>query len=212
MKIFETIDYYGDYWGIPGIAFDKLDGCNIRFEYSKKRGFYKFGSRNVLIDESHDLGPAIKIFRDKYEARLDKVFCSKDYRDIQSFVCFGEFISKTSAFGRTSGKDENLDVVLFDIDMHNKGFIPPRTFVKEFGHLGIPSVIYEGNLNREFVKDIKDNKYGLQEGVIFKGVVNAKKGQNPLYYCKIKTNDWFDRLRGFDTLAYDLEMKQVKEK
>jgi len=31
--------------GIPLTVFDKLDGSNIRAEWSKKRGFYKFGTR-----------------------------------------------------------------------------------------------------------------------------------------------------------------------
>lgn len=30
MKQYDSIEYYGDNWGIPIIAFDKLDGSNIR--------------------------------------------------------------------------------------------------------------------------------------------------------------------------------------
>ena len=212
MLEYKTIDYYGDNWGLPIIAFDKLDGSNLRFEYSKKRGFYKFGSRNVLIDDTHDLGPGIKLFREKYEKGLDEIFRSKDYRDIQSFVCFAEFLGKKSSFGQHDFANDDFDIVLFDVDQYKHGFVPPRKFVKDFGHLGIPEVVYEGNLNRELVKDIKDNKYGLSEGVICKGSVKTKKGSDKLYYCKIKTNDWFDRLRKADSRAYDFEMKQVKEK
>lgn len=101
MKSYDTIEYYGDNWGLPIMAFDKLDGSNLRFEYSKKRGFYKFGSRNVLIDETHDLGIGIKLFKDKYEEGLNEIFRSKDYRDIQSFVCFAEFIGKKILFWAT---------------------------------------------------------------------------------------------------------------
>lgn len=212
MKQYDTIEYYGDNWGLPIIAFDKLDGSNLRFEYSKKRGFYKFGSRNVLIDETHDLGPGIKLFKDKYEEGLDKIFRSKDYRDIQSFVCFAEFIGSRSCFGQHDFANDKFDIILFDVDQYKHGFVPPRRFVKDFGHLGIPNVIYEGNLNRELVKDIKENKYELQEGIICKGIVKTRKGVDQLYYCKIKTNDWFNRLRGVDLEAYNLEMKQVKEK
>lgn len=35
-------------------AFDKLDGSNIRAEWNSKRGFYKFGTRNQLMDEKTD--------------------------------------------------------------------------------------------------------------------------------------------------------------
>jgi len=208
MLEYKTIDYYGDYWGLPIVAFDKLDGSNLRFEYSKKRGFYKFGSRNVLIDETHDLGKGIQLFKDKYEAELDKIFRSKNYRDTQSFVCFAEFIGKNSEFGRHDLENDEFDVVLFDIDQHKKGFIPPKQFIKDFGALGIPPVVYEGNLNMDLVKDIKNNVYNLVEGVICKGVVKSKKGDN-LYYCKIKANSWFDRLRHKDPELYNIELKQA---
>ena len=71
-----------DYWSIQGprnaphedcIAFDKLDGQNIRVEWSKKRGWYKFGSRNVLLDENQPyLGQAIELFHAKYGESLIK--------------------------------------------------------------------------------------------------------------------------------------------
>ena len=88
MKEYKTIDYYGDYWGLPIIAFDKLDGNNLRFEYSPKRGFYKFGTRNMIIDESNlEFGFAINIFLDKYSEPLTKIFKSKNYRDIYYLFC-----------------------------------------------------------------------------------------------------------------------------
>lgn len=208
MKAYDTIEYYGDNWGLPIIAFDKLDGSNLRFEYSKKRGFYKFGSRNVLIDETHDLGKGIQVFLDKYNEPLNKLFRTKDYRDEQSIVCYGEFIGKNSHFGQHDLANDVFDVVLFDVELHRQGLIPPRQFVKDFEKYGTPTVVYEGNLNRELVKDIKDNKYNLTEGVICKGVIKGRKDQNNLYYCKIKTNDWFDRLRGLSPEMYALEMKQ----
>lgn len=208
MSEYPVINYYGDYWSLPIYAFDKLDGSNLRFEYSKKRGFYKFGSRNVLIDDTHDLGRGIQIFRDKYEAELDKIFRSKDYRDIQSFVCYGEFVGKNSEFGRHDLMTDEFDVILFDIEQHKKGLIHPKQFIKDFSHLGIPAVIYEGNLNMEFIKDIKNNIYNLKEGVICKGTIKSKKDCG-LYYCKVKTNDWFDRLRNKDPELYNIELKQA---
>ena len=63
MKSYSSIEYFGEHWGIPIIAFDKMDGSNLRFEWSKKRGFYKFGSRNVMIDENHEqFGKGVTIF------------------------------------------------------------------------------------------------------------------------------------------------------
>ena len=211
MKSYDSIEYYGDYWGIPTIAFNKLDGSNLRFEYSKKRGFYKFGSRNVLIDERHQLGKGISIFKEKYEEGLNKIFRSKDYRNIQSFVCFAEFIGKNSSFGQHDFENDEFDIVLFDVDQYKKGFVHPRQFVRDFQHLGIPDIVYDGNINKELVNDIKNNLYNLQEGVICKSVVKTKKGGDSLYYCKMKTNDWFDRLRYKSPEEYEKEIKQASK-
>lgn len=196
MKSFSTIEYYGDHWGLPIYAFDKPDGSNLRFEWSKKRGFYKFGSRNVLIDESHDpFGFAVKLFRDKYEEGLNRVFRTKEYRDVQSFVCFAELVGTKSAFGQHQFGNDDFDIVLFDVDQYKRGLVPPGEFLKNFGELGVPRVVYTGNLNKELVLRVKANEFGLTEGVICKGKVKTRKGVEQLYYCKIKTDDWFTRLR-----------------
>lgn len=195
MKSYSSIEYFGEHWGISIIAFDKMDGSNLRFEWSKKRGFYKFGSRNVMIDENHEqFGKGVTIFKEKYEEPLSRVFTSKKYRDVLSFVCYAEFLGKKSSFGQHELGD-TFDVVLFDIDRYKKGFIHPKDFVNDFGEFGIPKVVYIGNLNKELVQRVKANEFDLSEGVICKGKVSTKKGQDQLYYCKIKTDDWFERLR-----------------
>jgi len=196
MKSYNSIEYYGEYWGLPILAFDKLDGSNLRFEWSKKRGFYKSGSRNVMIDEnSEQFGQGVKIFKEKYEEPLSRVFTTKKYRDILSFVCYAEFVGKKSAFGQHEFGADEFDVVLFDIDRYKKGYVPPRDFVDDFGSFGIPKVVYVGNLNKELVESVKRNDFNLSEGVICKGKIATKKGQEQLYYCKIKTDEWFTRLR-----------------
>lgn len=215
MKDYRHIEYYGDYWGLPIIAFDKLDGSNIRAEYSQKRGFYKFGSRNQLIDRnSLPFGIAIDLFLNKYNEKLNSIFKSKEYRNIQSFVCYAELVGERSAFGQHDFEYENanktMDIVLFDVDRYKKGFVPPRQFVKEFGELGIPRIVYNGNLNRELVNDVKNNEFSLSEGVICKGQIKTRKGNEQLYYCKIKTNDWFERLRNKDLNLYNAEMNEYE--
>lgn len=39
MKQYDHIEYYGNHWGIPVIAFDKLDGSNLRL-LCKNINFY----------------------------------------------------------------------------------------------------------------------------------------------------------------------------
>lgn len=212
MKQYQSIEYYGDHWGIPIIAFDKLDGSNIRAEWSPKRGFYKFGTRNMMIDRTHEtFGHAVDLFLKKYADGLSEVFRSKDYRNILSFVCYAELVGPNSAFGQHPDPKDQMDIVLFDISMYKKGWCPPRQFCKDFAHLGIPRVVYEGNLNMDLVRRIKENEFNLKEGVICKGYVKSrKKDRENMYYCKIKTNDWLDRLRGFNPELFQEEMKQAE--
>lgn len=210
MKTYHHIEYYGKNWGLPIIAFDKLDGSNIRIEYSHKRGFYKFGTRKTMFDEkSEPFGFVINLFKEKYETGLSQVLSSKEYRNIQSFVCYFEVFGTKSKFGQHDFLNDEFDIVLFDVDRYKKGFIPPKEFVKNFKHLGIPEVIYEGNLNREFVQSIKSNT-DLAEGVICKGLVKTKKGVEQLYYCKVKTMQWLDDLKKTNLKLFNEELKDYK--
>jgi hypothetical protein len=208
MKQYDEIKYFGDYWGLPIIAFDKIDGSNLRFEYSQKRGFYKFGTRRQMIDSSSEYGFAIDLFLNKYNEELTKIFKSKEYRNIQSFVCYAELYGTKSAFGKHDFGNDVFDIILFDIDQYKKGFVNPKQFINDFQNLGIPRVIYEGNLNREFVGTVKRNEYNLSEGVVCKGIIPNRKNNN-MFYCKIKTIDWFERLRSKRPDLYVEELKQA---
>ena len=53
------------------VAFEKLDGSNIRVKYTNKKGFNLFGSRTQMFDKGHPfLGDAVGIFFNKYEDKL----------------------------------------------------------------------------------------------------------------------------------------------
>ena len=78
-------------------AFDKLDGSHIRAEWNFKNGFYKFGTRTQLIDQSSKpFGKAIKILQDKYESDIAMVFKEQKWRDVICFLSASSlnFISK----------------------------------------------------------------------------------------------------------------------
>jgi hypothetical protein len=208
MKSYETIPYYNLKKYQPEIiAFDKLDGSNLRFEFSFKSGFYKFGTRKTLINhDSEPFGFAIKLFLEKYEKDLIEVFNSK-YRNNISFVCFAELISE-GRFGQHDFSNKtNFDIVLIDISIYKKGLISPQEFINNFGHLHIPQIIYKGILTQDFVDAVEQNKLLLKEGVICKGLITTKK-TDTLYYCKIKTNEWLESLKIFNKNLYDDESKQ----
>jgi len=178
-------------------AFDKLDGSNIRAQWRPKRGFYTFGSRKVLIDESSgQLGKAVTLFQDTYAAELGKIF--KDQRWNESVVCFFEFYGPRS-FAGNHHEDDDHQVTLFDVSPFKQALIAPRKFIKLFGELDIPKVLYQGKADAWFADSVRESKlYGITlEGVICKAPnPNGKKTSQPIMF-KIKTDKWLDMLKEF---------------
>lgn len=172
-------------------AFDKLDGSNLRFEWGTKRGWYKFGSRKRMIDrDTPILGEGIDIFMEKYADQLDTIFrTNKEYRNFKSFVVFAEFIGPNSFAGLHEETDKK-DLVLIDVNRHQKSFTDPRDFINDFGHLGIPDIVYRGEYNEEFINNVRNDYYNLSEGVVCKGVKNKK-----VWMVKIKTYDWLQKVK-----------------
>lgn len=195
MQQFPSIMTYKKFSNQSCIAFDKLDGSNVRFEWSKKRGWHKSGTRKQMLDENHPhMGVAPSIFVNKYGEDLERIFRdSKEYKKRDSFIAFGEFLGPKS-FAGVHEPDDDYDVILFDIWIYKVGMIGPNEFVKNFRHLHIPRIVYEGNLNKEFVESVRRNDYNLHEGVICKW---GKTGiwRKDLNMCKIKTASYIERIK-----------------
>lgn len=170
-------------------SFNKIDGNNIRAEWNSKKGFYKFGSRTQLIDENtKPLGKSIKILKDKYEDDLSMVFKEHKWRDV---ICFFEYYGPNSFAGQHIDTDE-LTTTLIDVNPYKEGILAPRDFIRYFGHLDIPNVLFEGKVTPEFIDKVKQsNVPGMsEEGCVCKGI-----DKNQIVMFKIKTNAWLDRLK-----------------
>lgn len=192
MKSYPTIprDYDRD---ASIFAFDKLDGSNIRVEWSMKRGFYKFGSRTQLIDEtSKQFGEAIHILKEKYASDLEVVFKENRWDNV---VCFFEYYGKNSFAG--NHEDEPHTLTLFDVNLYKKGLLPPKEFLGFFGHLDVPKVLYAGKANQDLIKAVHDSTLEDMtfEGVVCKGAFNRKTGMPTMF--KIKSNAWIDKLKTY---------------
>lgn len=175
------------------IAFYKYDGSNLRFEWTKKRGWHLFGTRKRLFDETDpDFGPTIKMFRETLASDLEAIF-KKEYREAQEVVVFCEYFGEQSFAGQHKPDDPTKRLVLIDVDIHKKGFVSPREFVKVFCKaLGTRAaeVIYEGNLNESFIADVRAGKYSVWEGVVCKGGTGHR-----MWRCKIKTQAYLAKLK-----------------
>lgn len=178
------------------IAFYKYDGSNIRVEWTKKRKWFKFGSRKQLIDRTHPfLADSIDIFLETYGDDLDNIFrTNRNFRNCQNVTVFVEYFGPNS-FAGFHEPDDKKEVVLLDISVHKKGMIPPNEFVKMFGHLKIPEIIYEGKFNAQFIKDIEEGKYQVEEGVVAKGQLPRGRPPHNLWMAKCKTRKWMERLK-----------------
>ena len=170
------------------VAFDKLDGSNIRAEWSRKKGFYKFGSRNRLIDKNQPiLGEAIDLIVENYGEQLGSIFSAKKW---ERAVAFFEFYGENSFAG--SHDEEEHQVTLIDVNVYKRGMIEPNHFVELFEEVGIPKVLFRGVLDEQMVTEVKN---GTLDDMTFEGVVCKYQGKNNVKMFKVKSRKWIDRLK-----------------
>lgn len=185
--------------------FDKLDGSNIRAEWSPKRGFYKFGSRKQLIDENHFLGESISLIKRDHEKVLGEIFKKERF---EKATCYFEFHGPKS-FAGDHAKDEPHVCTLLDVEVYKKGFMAPKDFLKAFqGQVPIPAMLYHGKANQEIVAQIRN---GTFPGMTFEGVVCKaaayKQWTLPVMF-KIKNIKWLDKV--FEIHGHDRRLLEEK--
>jgi len=174
-------------YGVRVHVFDKIDGSQIRVEWSRKKDFYKFGSRKRLVDENDLLGASKNILEASYGEELSKTLFDLKY---QSAVCFFEFAGPNS-FAGSHAKGDDMQLTLFDVAPYKQGILLPGDFCAKFGHLSISEVLHVGAIDAEFEEEIRSSTE-LAEGVVCKGK-GKHKGQ-PLMF-KIKTRAWIEKVK-----------------
>jgi hypothetical protein len=179
-------------------AFEKLDGSNIRVKYTHKKGFHVFGSRREYIDKNHPhLGRVIDIFNVSHAPVLSQIF-EREFFNEKEIIVFGEFYGPSS-IGGIHKIGEPMTFTMFDVMLVKKGyneFLKPKQFIKLFqDHVNIPKVVYEGNLNEPFIKDVQEGKYDVNEGVICKGHESMGSYCGKQWTCKIKTFAYLEKLK-----------------
>lgn len=181
--------------------FIKYDGSNLRFEWSKKRGWYKFGTRNQLIDKTEPIfGSAIDLFLNKYGSDLESIFKKeKELRNINNVIVFCEWFGAKS-FAGMHHPDDPKEIILFDVNPIKKGILSPKEFLNLFGHLDVAELLDNKKFGNQLIKDVREGKFDcsskkaianeIPEGVICKGGTGHK-----LWMAKIKTQAYYDKLK-----------------
>lgn len=174
-------------------VFDKLDGSNMRFEWSRKRGWHKYGTRTRMLDESDPVfGAVIPKFHSLLGPEIDKI--AKQAR-WEGLVVFAEWYGPASVAGcHVDNKPEEMCLELIDANVHKKGFMDPGEYLKVFA--GLPQAAFLGRTNwtRGFVKEVWEGKI---EGVSFEGVVGKSGSGNDhdRVMAKAKTSKWISVIR-----------------
>ena len=177
--------------GVDAWVFDKLDGSQVRAEWTAKCGFIKFGSRGRLVDDSRSeiLGRAPGLILERYGDALDRVYRKEKF---QKTTAFFEFFGPNSFAGWHDEQDQQ-EVVLFDIHLFKHGILRPRDFYKMTRGLIVPNLVRHGPIGPEFRADVYN---GRIEGITFEGVVckytNNRRGTRMF---KIKSKAWLERLK-----------------
>lgn len=193
MKEYPSIPKFGPN-GLHYYFFDKLDGSNIRAEWTRKHGaFFKFGSRTQLLGSDYPtLGVAIELIKQKYEAELNQRLRALQ---VPKAICFFEFYGPGSFAGNHVVSDPKT-VTLFDISVHPRGILSPKAFLELTEGLDTPALLHSGPMSEELVQAVLG---GTLPGMTFEGVVaKANQGTPGLpHMFKLKNRAWLDKLRNF---------------
>jgi len=173
------------------IAFDKLDGSNIRFFWNKKRGFHKAGTRRQMVSEQTPFwNQAVKLFYETLAEPLTAILERQLTNERVTIFC--EWLGDQSFAGRHGENDYTMRLVPFDVHLMKKGFLSPREFIDLLlDKVEIPPIIYQGNLSDQFIQDVRKGVYGVNEGVVCKGQIKPGK----LWMTKIKTIAYQKKLK-----------------
>jgi len=175
----------------PCVIFEKLDGTNLHWTWQRDFGWHAFGTRrdsfNLLpqgiaeFEEAHpQLRGAAEVFLESLAQPLGIAL-----GQVQEAVAFTEYLGDGSFAGGHRPGDV-MRTVLFDVQVEGK-LLEPEEFLRTFGHLRIPRVLYRGKFRGQLLEEIYEGKFGVAEGVVVKG---------PGWMAKVKTRAYLERLQG----------------
>jgi len=184
-------------------CFDKLDGSNIRVEWTKKKGFVKFGTRTRLLGSDQGILYKAEGLAKKEEEKFAETFKSMK---VDKATIFFEFYGSNSFAGNHIESDEHK-ISLIDVDVASYGLLDPEFFVDIFGTnqaYDCAKLLYCGPIDALLIEQVKT---GTLMGMTFEGIVakasRAKRFQEPIM-LKIKNEAWIQKVKSsFDESQWE---------
>lgn len=175
-------------------VFDKLDGSNIRVEWTKKRGFYKFGSRKRLLGTDQGILSKAEALARAIEEKFAYTLGTE--AKLERVTCFFEFHGPNS-FAGTHNLSDKHRLTIIDAFVHKKGMMTPEEYTEAFynGQFDVPTFLGKHTVDETFRRNVQD---GNIPGVTFEGAVcKAKpdrKWEKPNMF-KIKSRLWIEKVK-----------------
>ena len=190
MKSYPSIKQFREdrHANFVGHTFAKIDGSNLRFEWDRKKGWFRFGSRRRLLDETHaEFGIALEMFRSRFADEFAKLAVDSKW---ESAMVFCEFWGAKSFAGQHEEDDPKF-LTPIDVAIYRKGLLSADEFVQHFeskfdiGYLGTQT------WDKPFVQSVIDSTL---PGMAFEGVIGKNGSGHKRLAVKLKSKAWKEKV------------------
>ena len=190
MKSYPSIKRYraDRYLNFEGDTFAKLDGSNLRFEWNKKQGWFRFGSRRRLLETTHPIfGMAMEMFQSQLAETFEQLAARKNW---SSIMVFCEFWGEKSFAGEHQSEDPKF-LTPIDVAIYKKGLMPSSEFVKELNDQ--VDLHYLGHLiwNEALVEAVENSSL---PGMAFEGIIGKNGAGHSRNAIKLKSKSWIEKV------------------
>jgi len=190
MKAYPSIKQFRTdrHLGFEGHTFAKHDGSNLRFEWDKKKGWYRFGSRRRLLERSDStFGKSMAMFESDFAESFEQFAVDRGH---DSIIVYCEFWGPKSFAGEHDPDDVQV-LTPIDVAIYKKGLLESGTFLDCFedrfdlGYLG------QKTWDESFVDAVRKSEL---DGMSFEGVVGKAGMGHKRLAVKLKSKAWVEKV------------------
>lgn len=171
-------------------VFDKLDGSNLAWEWSEKRGWFRQTTRQRLFDASdYQFGFALAKFDELLE-KSEQFYSFQKLHKPKSMIVVTELFGPES-FAGSHGDPKGLSLFVLDLIIDGRFLLPKELTSQKSKGMPMPRVISTGDTiwDQNLVDKVRANHYNSNEGVV------AKSASRAGVFAKIKTHDYLKRIK-----------------